>query len=160
MKKIPLLVLLVVSSVYALACDACGCAIGGMGFGYVPFQKNHFVGLSYQQHHFETAHPAVFSSETEEISNDQFQTLQIWGRFFVKDRYLITGFIPVKRNTVSSASEKEQIQGLGDVRVQAQYLVKSIGNAMDDNQLAWYAGMGAFLPMGKVDDNTRVHLPA
>lgn len=152
-------VMLVLFASITQACDACGCATGGMGFGYVPFQNSHFVGLNYQYNQFTTLHPALFSEDDDTESVDKFNTATIWGRFFVSDRVVVAGYIPLKYNTVLGDGHDNGLNGLGDIRVQGLYALIKKGNAMSDKQANWFLGGSLVLPTGKVDAETESSLP-
>ncbi|MBO6515235.1 MAG: hypothetical protein JJ975_01620 [Bacteroidia bacterium] len=159
MKNFILSVVFVCIAGNTLACDACGCSAGGMGFGYIPLQKNHFVGLSYQYNSFETTHPALFENENDELSLDKFRTVIAWGRFYINDRLLVSGFVPFKVNSVVSPTSDYRVNGLGDVRLQAMYTLIQRGNSMSVKQFRWLSGGSLNLPTGKQDENTSTVLP-
>ena len=142
----------------ATACDACGCSSGGIGFGLIPFQKRHMIGVNYQYDKYTTFHKALFTSETDQESIDQFQTATLWTRFFVKNRWAITGYIPYKYNSIKT-DERVVVHGMGDVKLQVLYAVLQQGDAMALKQTSWYIGSSIGLPTGKIDAETKQNLP-
>ena len=151
--------LLLCSSLATWACDACGCSAGGVGFGYIPFQQRHMIGLHYQNNHFETTHPALFSNETDEVSLDKFNTLSLWGRYYLNEKWFLSGVVPVKRNSLKLDNETTTLMGIGDVQLQGYYALLSRGETMSDKQLNWFIGGQLYLPTGNLDASTRQSLP-
>ncbi len=151
--------LLLCSSLATWACDACGCSAGGVGFGYIPFQQRHMIGLHYQNNQFETTHPALFSTETDQVSFDKFNTLSLWGRYYLNEDWFLSAVVPFKSNSFNLGNETTQLTGLGDIQLQGYYSLLSRGDAMSDKQLNWFLGGQLFLPTGRQDDATRQSLP-
>lgn len=151
--------LLMFSSLATWACDACGCSAGGVGFGYIPFQQRHMIGLHFQNNQFETTHPALFSTETDQVSFDKFNTLSIWGRYYLNEKWFISGVVPVKRNSIKIGNKTTRLVGIGDVQIQAYYSLLSRGETMTDKQLNWFVGSQLYVPSGSQDASTRQSLP-
>lgn len=142
----------------ASACDACGCSSGGIGFGLIPFQKTHMMGMQYQYDKYTTFHKALFSTETDEESVDKFQTATVWARFFVKKRWAITGYVPFKYNSVQT-DKLTAVGGISDIKLQALYAVLQKGDNMSLKQTTWYIGSSVGFPTGKIDAETEKTLP-
>ncbi len=151
--------LLIGVSLATWACDACGCSAGGVGFGYIPFQQRHIVGIHYQNNTFETVHPALFNDETDQVSLDKFNTLSIWGRYYISDKWFVSGVLPFKKNSITKNNIITRVIGLSDAQVQAYYNVVNQGNNMSDKQLNWFIGGQVYLATGKQDNKTQTTLP-
>ena len=77
-------------SLPALACDVCGCAVGGAAYGVLPFFQQHFMGLRYQSRTFESRH----LRSDPQPSYEHFQTADVWGRAQWSKRWQTLAFIP------------------------------------------------------------------
>lgn len=143
-----LLLLLVAGS--TAACDICGCAAGGSYLGILPQYRKHFAGLHYKYQEFTSTHPAMSGETVPVQSDDYFQSLTAWGRFYPAERVQLFAFVPYHYNTVAEPGLTTNMAGIGDVQVLANYML--INNA-DTGDAGWkhtlLAGGGIKLPTGK-----------
>ncbi|MBP8240682.1 MAG: hypothetical protein KAX50_12000 [Saprospiraceae bacterium] len=55
----------VLASGQVLACDVCGCAVGGNYLGILPQFRRHFAGVRFQYRTFDSEHPNLFGEGIE-----------------------------------------------------------------------------------------------
>jgi hypothetical protein len=134
----------------ASACDVCGCSIGGNYFGILPQFHRHFVGIRYSTQSFQSATSRKAAQLGNFHSNEQFQTLDVLGRFYPTRRLQMLGLAPYhdfrrEENGISSHS-----QGLGDVSILGNYIILDTGDSLRRNwQHTMTLGGGVKLPTGQ-----------
>ena len=135
------------------ACDICGSS-GNQYLGILPQFYRHFIGAQYQYRSFESSHPSVFAGKPDEQSKEYYNTLQVWGRYYIGNSIQLFGFVPYHTNIREAAGGSTTSRGLGDMSV--------IGNAVllraDSSHYTWkqtlLAGGGVKLPTGKYSGTT------
>lgn len=157
--RITLLALCVLWLHNVKACDVCGCTSGGMGFGYIPLQNTHLIGLSYEHSHFNTVHPALFANEEDQTGEDRFNTANLWLRYHIKPRWIGMVIVPVKVNSSLIGEDFTRLAGLGDIQLKALYSLVKKGDMQSVNQANWYVGGTLTLPSGRIDQSTLTSLP-
>jgi hypothetical protein len=146
MKKI-LSILLIISTLPTFACDMCGCANSGSFFGILPQSHMRFVGIRYRVRNFDS-HLNSLLLKTKE----NYQTAEIWGRFYPFKKTQLLVFLPYNSNKQSTLSGKTaQIEGLGDASLMMHYNLRntfwdSTSHRINQNLLL---GGGIKLPTGK-----------
>ncbi|HAR19119.1 MAG TPA: hypothetical protein DCR46_00535 [Cytophagales bacterium] len=128
-----------------LACNG-GCPAGGGYLGIVPQFSKNFVGLRYRVRSFESHnHDAANQS-----SLFQFQTAEVWGRFYPSKRIQAFVFLPFQMNSEKIAKGVNQVQNIGDISFVFNYNLLNTGDSVGcywkHNLLL---GIGAKLPTGK-----------
>lgn len=151
-KKIfSLCILLLVVTMQSVACDICGCALGGNYYGILPqFQKN-FIGLRWSQAKFyaHMNHGAVLG---EEYSHDTYSKVELWGRYYINEKIQLFAFVPYGYNTMDGTEQKIKTHGIGDVSILANYLILNTGEDKTKKfKHTLMAGAGVKLPTGKYD---------
>lgn len=134
----------------ASACDLCGCATSGGIPGVLPGYRNHFAGIAYQYQSFESTHP-TYAGETGSLqSQDGFHSFTAWGRWYPTKKLQVLLSLPYHYNYVKEAGHTTIMQGLGDMRILADY---RLIDTEDSNNNGWrhmvFAGGGIKLPTGK-----------
>ncbi|MGB0983016.1 MAG: hypothetical protein ACPG19_03185 [Saprospiraceae bacterium] len=130
----------------ALACDVCGCSVNGTGLGLISAYRYNFVGMNWQFASFEGS--LLHGSG----SIDHFHTAELAVRYHFTDNFKILVNQPFKFNTRYLDEEVNQLNGLGDTRVLANYTFlkdKKIGIFDIYAEL----GAGAQLPLGQYDSD-------
>lgn len=141
--------------VEASACDICGCANGGSFFGMMPQSHFQYLGVRYRNKNFDSHVNSSFYR-----SDENFQTAELWGRFYPFKRTQLMAFVPfsVNTQTVLLSNETSKISGLNDATVMMHYNVFS--NHLDTLPHKFYhnlmIGGGLKLPFGKYkyDENS------
>lgn len=137
------------------ACDVCGCANGGSFFGMMPQSHFQYVGVRYRNKTFDSHVSSAFYRSTE-----NFQTAELWGRFYPFKRTQLMAFVPFSYNSQTTllSQETTKISGLNDATVIMHYNVFS--NHLDSIPHKFYhnlmIGGGLKLPFGKYqfDENS------
>ena len=149
MKKISLIFLLIVVLLQpTLGCDVCGCSLGGNYFGILPQFNKNFVGLRWSQAKF---HSYIYGGAVlpAQYSNDTYNKVELWGRYYVNEKLQVFGFIPYIHNDMNGSDQVVSAHGLGDVTLMANYLIINTGG--DRTRLfkhSLMAGGGIKLPTG------------
>lgn len=140
--------LLAAASTPLFACDACGCGIGGGGFGLLSVYRNNFVGLSYQHLPFRSRLTSGEYTGTE----DAFHQAELQLRYEALPGWRVDAFLPYRSNLRRSPDGDESLSGLGDVRLGAAYILAD-NRAIGSNGVSWYWELGGVLslPTGSYD---------
>jgi hypothetical protein len=159
MYKALFIAVLLAAATQSRACDACGCSIGSVGFGMIPLQPAHFVGVGWQHQNFRTEHPPLFKNERTTFSSDEFRRLQVRGRFYFKSKFFTDITVGVADNRVEEFGKITHLRGLTDPEIVVMGRILKRGDEMTNNQLIWYTGVGLRLPIGKTDESSFLTLP-
>lgn len=127
------------------ACDACGCGIAGSGIGVMTSYRNNFVRLSWQSARYESL------AEYGSGSSDHFQIVDLAGRYYLSDRLKVTMNLPYRINHRVNTNENTLRNGLGDVRITANYSWLNNWLNKDGSSLLFETGLGLKLPTGTYD---------
>jgi len=140
------------------ACDICGCGNSGSFFGILPQSHMRFAGIRYRVKNYESHLNSSFFRAQE-----NFQTTELWARFYPIKRTQVMVFVPYNWNTQTlyRTETPQQISGLGDVSALVHY---NVFNTFWDSTLhkidqTLMIGGGVKAPTGKfryVEDGTEV----
>lgn len=132
------------------ACDACGCGIGGGGFGLLSVYRNNYVGLSYGLLPFRSR----LSSGEYTGTEDYFHTVEVQLRYEVFPGWRVDGFFPYRHNVRHSPAGDETLSGPGDARLGIAYVLAD-NRPLGNNGGSWYweAGPLLSLPTGAYNNN-------
>jgi hypothetical protein len=130
LRMITILVLLAgsfrVQQVYG--CDVCGGGASAYGSILPMFQSN-LAGLRYQQ--FSYLHPAGLNQNgSSTVLEDRYQQWECWLRFRVQPNLFFSASLPWKQHTRIETEYRSQIQGLGDMRWEAAWVVFNTADSM------------------------------
>jgi hypothetical protein len=153
-KKLSCLLLLCLAlSVTASACDVCGCSLGANYFGILPQFNKNFIGLRFSQSKFYAHMHHEGSSLPDEYSNDTYTRAELWGRFYLSEKFQVMSFVPYHFNTMRGNEQNAEISGLGDIAVSGQVLLINTGEDITSKfRHTLRAGLGIKLPTGKYDE--------
>lgn len=142
----------------AKACDVCGCAPAGNALNFLPEFQKHFVGIRYQYQGFRSL---PHEDHTNTLpTTEHFYTLQAYGRLVIHQRLHLLAFVPYRVNQRSTESDALNLSGLGDITLQAQYLIFNNYGTNAKFRNALQVGAGLKLPSGKfdaLDDGLMIH---
>lgn len=135
------------------ACDVCGCTAGGNLMGILPQFHRNFAGLRYSERSFTTVHPPLFSYDTyREKSEEKYQTIDIWGRFYPTQKIQILGFVPINHFSQRKDNSFREVNGAGDVQLLANYVVFDNSDSLEiPVKQVFLLGGGIKLPTGQSD---------
>ena len=141
--------LLFAGSTNVLACDACGCGVGSYQFGILPQQTKNFVGIRYQTKSDEsTPHHDLQTKE-------QFQTMEVWGRFYPLKRVQVLALVPFNYNQQKVGNTVTEVKGLGDALVLVNYnLLNNADSLYQPVKHNLFVGGGLKLPTGYAQAKT------
>ena len=143
-------VLLLGMSQLALACDVCGSG-GGYYAGYMPQFTKNFVGARYRYTYFQSHYS--HSDSKSPIVHDEFRAVEIWGRYYITQRWQAMAFVPYSFNLRTYSNEKEQMNGWSDLILTTSYNVLNTQFdtfARQVNHSFWLGG-GVKAPTGKFE---------
>ncbi|WP_300026617.1 transporter [uncultured Maribacter sp.] len=140
------------NTAYEYFCDTCGCGGNGGSMGFGTGLNNNFVGLRYIGQKYRSR-DGIFDNSP--WINENFNTVQAWGKFPVGKRVLVNALLPYHSHNRTFADNTEQtINGIGDATVLAYYNVlrqtpDSIISIKPEHALQ--VGGGIKLPTGSFD---------
>ncbi|WP_224997573.1 transporter [Cesiribacter sp. SM1] len=157
MKKIlmaaTLMLGLLITSFSTLACDK-GCTMGGSYLGILPQFNKHFVGLRYNTRSYTLTgthtHMMDGMPHTHQvITEEQYSSMEAWGRFYPTRRIQLFAFVPYVMNSQSTNGSSIHQQGLGDISLMANYSLINTGDSASHTlKHTLQLGGGAKLPTG------------
>ena len=145
------------------ACDVCGCIAGGSYNGILPQYQTNFMGYRIQYNSFMHPNTDLNKNYGNAVLEDQYKSQELWFRYFPQKRVQLFFSVPYKINSRIDTKTKNTIQGIGDLSVQADYILFNNG---DSANLKWknriFVGAGIRLPTGKYQqrDINKVMMPA
>lgn len=149
MKKVFFISLALLAAHGMMACDVCGCSLGGSYFGILPQFNKNFVGLRWSQARFHAYMNHQSDYLKPETSNDTYQKLELWGRYYVNKRIQLFAFIPYSFNSMKGTEQVVSSHGLGDITLIGNYLLLNTGEDKTKKfKHTWMAGAGVKLPTG------------
>jgi len=130
----------------AQGCNVCGCGVGNNHYGILPqFQKN-FVGVRY---HNKTYRSHLGMEHAVMYSNEHFQSVELWARFYPAKRVQVFAFLPYKINERTEGSDVLRLRGIGDASVSVNYsLINTYDSALATLRHNLMIGGGVKLPTG------------
>jgi len=148
----PLLVLLLVFSVHALAlaCDACGCSVMGQPTGLLTEYKRNYLSLGWNRAGYSSA-PGV-----GEGSVDVFQSFDISFQYYLSGRWRAGLYQAYRYNTREVNQVTQSVQGFADTHLTTDYTFFR-KTSSDAFEVYLDIGAGLSLPTGKYDAHIHEH---
>ena len=159
MKKISIYIaIILISTAHAvLACNVCGSASGASYNGILPQYRKNILALRHRYRSFDQYE--LQNDNTKLKSSYQYQSVDLWGRIYLKKRVQFFFTVPYTVNTLASEqSETSTLKGIGDITLQVNYnlvntsLDTSSTHTIQHNVLI---GGGVKLPTGKYQQRNR-----
>ncbi|MCC6185596.1 MAG: hypothetical protein IT256_00435, partial [Chitinophagaceae bacterium] len=110
------------------------------------------VGLQHLYTSSESSHPSLFAGTPNEESEQQYNNLQIWGRYQLSQKFQLFGFLPYIANTNSSNGTSSHASGIGDASLILNYAIPLPEKVKSKQMLL--AGIGIKMPFGKFNSST------
>ncbi len=153
MKKISIMLLLsMLGTLNAYACDVCGCRLGGYYFGLVPKQQSHFIGLRYSYAKFDAKLNYNSDYLEEESSQDTYSRVDIMGRYHINDQWQVDISLPYLYNNMQGSHQNVNSRGVGDPSILLQYQLFNTGDkVLRPWKHALLFGAGVKLPLGNFE---------
>jgi len=148
MKKLIIVAVAVVAAANSMACDVCGCSLGGNYFGILPLYSKNFVGLRWSQARF---HSYIYPTANipAQHSDDTYSKMELWARYYAGKRVQLFAFVPYVYNNMNGTDQVVQASGLGDMNLVANYVLLNNAEEKGDWKHSLIAGGGIKLPTGK-----------
>ena len=126
---INIVLLLVFTTQFSLACDVCGCGVGTSCFGIMPNIQGHFIGLKAQYGRFHSEHPPLFSDSKPIYGDEAIYNLSLWSRVALSQRLHLYIDLPYQSIHSTENGVTNVYSGIGDIGLMANYFVF--------NRLSW-----------------------
>lgn len=133
------------------ACDVCGCSGSNQYIGILPQFYKHFLGLQYQYRTFSSEHIPFRAGDDPEHSTEQYQTVQLTGRYYLSRRVQLLAFVPYHFNRKDEDGVITHSNGVGDASVLANVSILATKDSSSSFQHQLLAGGGLKLPTGHHD---------
>ena len=146
MKNKAVVILITFFSFRGMACDVCGCSLGGFSQGVMPDYSSHFIGLRYSQAHFSSRIDHSSIGQGFEESSDTYQRLDLMARYNLSRRLKLTLNLPYLMNAMEGSHQTVYTSGLGDPVVLMQYQLLKDDLVQKNHFLV--VGGGIKLPVG------------
>tara|TARA_R110002020_G_scaffold2415_5_gene11228 strand:- start:11611 stop:12579 length:969 start_codon:yes stop_codon:yes gene_type:complete len=126
-------------------CDACGCSANGGSMGFSSMIAQNFVGLRYMYQSYKSRE-GVFNNSP--WIDENFNTLQAWGRIPISERIEVTALVPYHFNKREKTTGNETIKGIGDITVMGFYTIIRPKNDSIPLRHKLQVGIGIKAPTG------------
>ena len=103
---------------HGLLCDACGCSASGGSMGFASMLDTNFIGIRYFNQNYKSTDGLYSNSPWYE---ENFNTVQIWGRIPVHKKIQISTLIPYHFHNRETITGNQSINGIGDATILAMY---------------------------------------
>lgn len=151
MRSLLIVALLAIASA-ASACDVCGCSIGGNYFGILPQFHKHFVGLRWSGQSYQSAHSLTAARKGLYDSDEQFNTIDLIGRFYPVRRVQVLLLAPYHDFRRVDNGIATHNQGLGDFTAMGNYILIDSGDSLRHKwKHTLMVGGGIKLPTGRYE---------
>lgn len=151
MKKILIIFIPIFFSLESIACDICGCGVGGNYIGILPEFHKHVFGLRYRFNSLRT-HIGNGGATTYLTTSEKYQTIELWGGWNIGEKFRIMAAVPYAFNERTNQGVSKNKNGIGDVTATGYYQLfnktKIIHDKTNLTQTLWVGG-GIKLPTGK-----------
>lgn len=148
MKKFMTLVMCVMKYGFVAACDACGSAGGGDGWGIMPNYNRNYAGIRFQYRYFHNVHQNLHSLSPDIVTGkDHLYRVGVLARFGITERWQLTAILPYRYTERLEEGFNSVQNGIGDAAFFVQLLLIKPGEKKLKHVLQWNVGMKA--PTGK-----------
>ncbi len=163
MKKfILLLIVLILVTPPAIACDICGCGTGGGFMGIIPNFGSNQIALRSTFRSFDHPNTTLnYNGRSRVLRDDMYQT-EFSYRHFSKKKWSVFLNIPYRMNTRFESERTTTIKGIGDINASFNYTLVNTSDSMSHTlKHVLMAGVGIKLANGKFmqRDETKLMLP-
>ena len=132
----------------ATACDVCGCTASNQFMGILPAYRYNFAGIQFLSSNFSATSESLYAGRPATLSCENYQTLQVWGRYNLGHNYQVFVFVPYQYNTHSEGGSRIATwSGIGDISAMVSRKLWSRDNC--SNSQVWVAGIGIKAPTGQ-----------
>lgn len=133
---------------HGLLCDACGCSASGGSMGFASMLDTNFIGIRYFNQNYKSTDGLYSNSPWYE---ENFNTVQIWGRIPVHKKIQISTLIPYHFHNRETITGNQSINGIGDATILAMYEIFKTKKDSITSHVVQIGG-GIKIPFGKFDE--------
>ena len=147
--------LLLIAAAYEVHSQACCCTGAGANYSILPNLNKHVVGLRYTYRNYFSETTSLNPELDGGITNQQLNTVELFGRFNVINQLQLSVFMPVSFIQQQTKESKSFVAGLGDMSLLLQYNVLNplrCNGKKSKHQLR--LGVGVKLPSGDFSMNS------
>lgn len=148
--KLPFMVLMLLASITNAYTQACCCTGAGANYSILPNLNKHVIGIHYTYKSYFSETKSLNPELDGMITNEQVNTLELFGRFNLNKRFQLSVFLPVSMIHERSKQSDNHVTGLGDMSFLFQYNVLDplkCNGKKSKHQLR--IGLGTKLPSGE-----------
>jgi hypothetical protein len=131
-----------------ILCDACGCSASGGSMGFASILNPNFIGVRYFNQSYKSTDGLYSNSPWYE---ENFNTIQIWGRIPVHKKIQISTLIPYHFHNRETTTGNQSINGIGDATILAMYEIFKTKKDSITSHVVQIGG-GIKIPFGKFDE--------
>lgn len=146
MRTLFLAVALLTCTSVVVACDICGCSIGGNYFGILPQFNRNFVGLRWSSRSFRSLPEYNLAGQLTGASRLDGQTLDLMVRFYPLHRVQVLALMPYHFFEHTDEIATSHVSGLGDATLLLNYIL--LNNSEGTWRHTVLVGGGIKLPTG------------
>jgi len=118
MNKYLVVLIVVLASFTANACDLCSCTTSGGNGSFGNLGMSNFIGIRYIHQSYKSQN-GIFANSPE--SEEQFNTYQLWGFVPLSETFYVSAVIPYQDLSRNFQNQNEDINGFGDITVMGWY---------------------------------------
>jgi hypothetical protein len=163
MKRIFLVTLAIFFAHIVSACDMCGGGAGSQYIGLLPGLNRNFVGVQFLTGNFTSRFPSIYhlKPRPDDVINDSYNTIQIWGRHSIGKKYQIFAFLPYQYNVRYINGSRVFHAGIGDITILLNRTI--LNREIAGRHHTMFGGVGINLPTGgttSFDNNAQSQFPS
>lgn len=129
------------------ACDVCGCSVSGYGAGLLSAYRYNTIGWRWYESPFKQNLDQGIATE------DNFQLLDVSLRYHLGTRWILGVNQAYQWNHRQGPDRSLTLDGIGDTRLMASYVLLDNILVGTKGQLYWELGSGVKLPTGSFNDD-------
>lgn len=149
MKKLFCTVLMACITNWSISCDVCGAAVNTGGGEIIPGIFKNFISVRGNIRHFHSEHIPLFPEDDLLITQEWFQTSEVFGRYSPHKRWQFFGFLPVNNVWKEEMGDFFHISGIGDARLRVNYLIIDQSNDEKEQVINLFGGLSLKAPTGR-----------
>ena len=146
-----MLIIFILLTMEADACDVCGCGNNGNYIGIMPEFQKRLVGMRFRSNALRT-HVGQNGRDTYMTTREVYNTVELWSSYKVNKKLNLVYYVPFNFNTKERSTEQSNISGVGDAGINAFYSLFNANTLTSFNKVFIHelrlAG-GLKLPTGK-----------
>lgn len=149
---------LILTASVSMACDVCGCRLGGLSYGILPQHYQHLIGVRYSYAGFNAHMNHDSEYYNDEYSDDTYQRIDLMGRISLLPRLQLNVQLPYLINDMDGTEQSVSSSGIGDPSILVFFTPFNSGDSNSSWKNSLLIGGGVKLPFGeyKKEDNAEI----